>query len=185
MDCSTFRDRHLLYLDDALDERDLVGMERHLAECEGCRRHDTAVRRGMLLCRNLPQIAPSAEFQARLQTRLREARDGARAAARAHASDRLRAPLRTPGLGVFAASVVGVVAAGWLGAAAMGDWATPRDIVLPPAVAMAEPEIEPAASPAVVASVSTGMPVWPAALAVEQMQEHVESAGFVLTSWSR
>lgn len=185
MDCSSFRDRHLLFVDDALDERDLVAMERHLVECAGCRRHDTAVRRGMLLYRNLPEITPSADFHARLQSRLREARYAARATARAHAASRLRTPLRTPGLGVFAASVVGVVAAGWMGATALGNGEPPRDLVLPPAVAMAEPETSPAATPAVVASVSTGMPVWPAALAVEQMQEHVESAGFVLTSWSR
>jgi hypothetical protein len=182
MDCTSFRDKHLPFVDDALSERDLVAMERHLAECEGCRRHDTAVRRGMLLCRNLPEITPSAHFQERLQSRLRECRDAARAAARAQAAGRVRAPVRTPGLGVFAASVVGVVAAGWMGAAAFGTGEPPRDIVLPPAVAMAEPE---PITPAVVASVSTGMPVWPAALAVEQMQEHVESAGFVLTSWSR
>src|SRR5918998_144993 len=130
MDCTSFRDRHLLFVDDALDERDLVAMERHLAECEGCRRHDTAVRRGMLLYRNLPQIVPSADFQARLQVRLREAREGARA----RAADRVRAPLRSPGLGLFAASVLGVVAAGWVAAVGLGldqPQLARRDIVLP------------------------------------------------------
>jgi hypothetical protein len=183
MDCATFRDKHLLFVDDALEERDFVAMERHVAECGGCRRHDTAVRRGMLLCRNLPQIVPSADFQARLQARLREAREGARE----RAADRMRAPLRSPGLGLFAASVLGVVAAGWVAAVGL-DLDRPRDIVLPPAVAaLPEPEPEAAqvSAPAEVASVSTGMPVWPAALAVEEMQRHVESAGFVLTSWSR
>ena len=184
MDCANFRDKHLLFVDDALEERDLVAMERHLAECGGCRRHDTAVRRGILLCRNLPQIVQSADFQVRLQARLREAREGARV----RAADRMRAPLRSPGLGLFAASVLGVVAAGWVAAVGLGLDQTPRDIVLPPAVAaLPEPEPETAqvSAPAVVASVSTGMPVWPAALAVEEMQRHVESAGFVLTSWSR
>ena len=183
MDCTSFRDRHLLFVDDALEERDLVAMERHLAECEGCRRHDTAVRRGMLLYRNLPQIVPSADFQARLQARLREAREGARV----RAVDRGRAPLRSPGLGLFAASVLGVVAAGWVAAVGL-DLDQPRDIVLPPAVALMpepEPEAVQMSAPAVVASVSTGMPVWPAAIAVEEMQEHFENAGFVLTSWSR
>jgi hypothetical protein len=184
MDCSAFRDKHLLFIDDALDERDLVAMEGHLALCEGCRRHDTAVRRGMLLCRNLPEITPSADFQARLQMRLREARS----AARGHAAERLRAPLRAPGLGLFAASVLGVFATGWLAVVALGLDELPRDLVLPPAVAVLpepEPEAVPMSAPAVVASVSTGMPVWPAALAVEEMQQHFESAGFVLTSWNR
>ncbi len=45
-------------------------MYEHLDDCERCARFDAAVRRGLLVARNLPSIKPSPEFRCRLQQQL-------------------------------------------------------------------------------------------------------------------
>ena len=117
MDCRSFRDNHLAFLDDALDDADLVAMQCHLAECEACAQHDTAVRRSLLVFRNLPPIQPSADFQARLEQRLCAVRRAMHAA-------QAMSTHRGPGLGTFAATAAGVMVAGYLLTAAF-DWNAP------------------------------------------------------------
>jgi anti-sigma factor RsiW len=176
MDCRTFRDNHLAFLDDALADTALVAMQRHLNECAACSKHDTAVRRSLLVFRNLPAIEPSADFQARLNARLYEARRTARSAP----------TYRGPGLSAFAATAAGVMAAGYLVVAAF-DWnARPNDLALPPVVAT-RPATPPAADPsqALVASVSSGMPLWPTALVAEQAPVHFINSQFQLAGWAR
>ena len=179
MDCRSFRANHLAFLDDALDDADLVAMQCHLAECEACAQHDTAVRRSLLVFRNLPPIQPSADFQARLEQRLCAVRRAMHAA-------QAMSTHRGPGLGTFAATAAGVMVAGYLLTAAF-DWnAPPRDLVLAPVVASRPVEIAtPVANPAIVTSVSSGMAVWPAALIAEQAPIHFASSQFRLASWSR
>jgi anti-sigma factor RsiW len=181
MDCRTFRDNHLAFLDDALDDAELVAMQRHLAECEVCAQHDTAVRRSLLVFRNLPHIEPSADFRARLDARLD--------AVRRSMSVGQSTPMpRGPGLGTFFASAAGVIAAGYLLTAAF-DWnAAPQDLALAPVVATrpAEPPTPaPIASPAIVTSVSSGMALWPAALMAEQAPVHFAASQFQLANWTR
>jgi hypothetical protein len=81
MDCSAFHRHHVAYVDDTLPRDLLVAAARHAAECPACARHDTAVRRALLLARNACTGAPlqcSPDFAARLEARLRrEAVDGA------------------------------------------------------------------------------------------------------------
>lgn len=178
MDCRRFRDNHLAFLDDALEPADMVGMERHLAGCERCARHDTAVRRGLLVFRNLPAIEPSDDFNVRLSARIREA----------SALDRLRAaaerPARAPGLGLFAASAFGLLAASLLAVATL-DWDKTAVETLPPVVATRPAEeTHPMADPIIVASASAGVPVWPAALLIEEAPTHFMRAQFRQASWA-
>ncbi len=176
MDCRDFRNRHLAFLDQTLSDADLVGMQRHIAECACCARHDTAIRRGLLIFRNLPHVEPSADFAERLNARLSECR---RADVRA-------AAFRGPGVGTFAAAAAGVLTAGVL-AISVVDRAEPaRDLALPPVIATRpEPPPPPIVDQTVVASASAGMPVWPAALIAEQAPVYFVSAEPQLARWSR
>jgi hypothetical protein len=74
MDCSAFRRHHVAYVDDTLPGDLVAAAARHAADCPACARHDTAVRRSLLLARNLARdVAPlecSADFAARLEARL-------------------------------------------------------------------------------------------------------------------
>ena len=194
MDCRHFRNQHLAFLDDALPDVELVAMQRHLTECEACARHDTAVRRGLLVFRNLPPIEPSEHFAVRLAARLEQARREIELQRRLGAST-LAGQRGAPGLGAFAAAAAGVVMAGYLVTAAMAHVSPEPALALDPVVAT-QPESRAFAltalpssterlrhtrvSPAVVASVSTGMPLWPTVLMTD-----AGSAGFKLTSRTR
>jgi len=172
MNCREFRRKHDEYLDDTLSavEMDAAGV--HLQTCERCARKDTRVRRGLLLARNLPKIHLSPAFGERLQRRLSTehswiAEDGSF----------LRA--ETPAAGTR--RVVGgasALAAGMLVAAAMTYGMmrrAPELIRLAPVVAT-RPDIEPSlANPAMVASMSTGMVVWPAVYVAQQAPWHFAS----------
>ena len=185
MDCRAFRKHHLAYLDDTMPGDLLVSAERHVLECGDCARHDTAVRRGLLLFRNLQPIEPSPDFAERLAMRLRCAEDdvddvpdwtGDAAAAR-----RRRA-----------ASTMMMAAAGLLmlgyGATEVADWARgPQDVVLPPVVATSPKPLPttPLGSPAFVTTVSAAVPVWSAALLADEASMHFVNSEFQLASWTR
>src|SRR3954467_11555708 len=66
MDCRAFRENHVGFVDDVLPAIDMEAMHRHLRSCGRCARHDLAVRRGLLIVRNLPPIEPSAGFMSKL-----------------------------------------------------------------------------------------------------------------------
>jgi len=168
MDCRTFRQKHLAFVDDTLPGVDLVRMERHRVECATCARLDTDIRRSLLLIRNnLPAITPSAEFSSRLARRLDEER----------ARQAIPAPLfRGPGLSGFLSMSMGVVALGLL-TVALSERSAGTDAprlaaveVRPSLVAMGGSVPMPGAPPAFVASVSTGMAIWPALLMMEEAQ---------------
>ena len=166
MDCNAFREKHVAYVDDVLSAVEMGEMQRHVRACCRCARHDTSVRRGLMLARSIPQIEPSADFMARLQSRLREVEPDFDHPDPALAVGRF-APART----AIAAGLL--VAAGV--AAAMSMMRAPVEpIMLAPVVASrpAEPA-HPVASPAVVASLATGIPVWPAFFMVSQPEGHM------------
>jgi anti-sigma factor RsiW len=190
MNCATFRDSHSLLLDGMLDDRSVVAMECHIAECPECAALDTRIRRGLLLFRNASLIAPSADFSERLHARLAAER---RASARA-----LSAPpvaMRGPGAGMFAAAAVSVAAVGFLAAATFAQHGARPELALPPVVASRLPEApgqivadvspSPVSSPAIMASVSAGMPLWPSALLLEQAPLHFATSEFQLTSYGQ
>jgi len=170
MDCRTFRRRHLAFVDDTLPGIDVVQMERHRQECAACARHDAEIRRSLLLIRNnLPTIEPSADFASKLARRLEAER----------ARQATPAPFfRGPGLSGFLSMSAGVVALGVL-AIALNDRPAldpaprlPSVVIRPNGVPLGINAALPAAPPAFVATVSTGMAVWPALLLMEEAQSH-------------
>ncbi|HEU4642269.1 MAG TPA: zf-HC2 domain-containing protein [Gemmatimonadaceae bacterium] len=176
MDCREFRDRHSNFVDGMLSDAEAVAMQLHLAECERCARHDTAMRRGLLVLRNLPAIEPSADFLDRLNDRLRQLKQ----------ADARAAMYRGPGVGSFMAIATGVVMAGFLAAALLNSAAPARDLTLAPVVAMHPPAPPPPLmSSGFVASASAGLPVWPAAMMGVQAPVHFASAELQFPAWSR
>jgi putative zinc finger protein len=156
MRCSEFRDLHCSFVDDTLAGVELVRMQRHIAECAECAQLDAGVRRSLMLVRSLPPIEPSAGFSSRLDARLRECQ-----LSQAHTSGgRFRT---VAAIGAIASFVM----LGYVAETMRAAGQRPTDIVMPPAIAMAvPPDTTPA--PSIVASVSAGMPIWSAALLVEQ-----------------
>ena len=173
MDCRTFRNKHLAFIDDTLPGDELVSMQLHVAECCRCAHHDHAIRRGLMVFRNLPSIEPSDDFGMKLAARLHQASCSHRSPA-----------LRAPGLGTFAIVATVVFTSGVLAASALHWTGSPRDLALPPVVAtLPEPQPSPLASDELVASVTSGMPVWPAALLADQAPMHFARTEFRLASW--
>lgn len=176
MDCRTFRRKHLAFVDDTLPGVDVVAMERHRRECQGCARLDSDVRRSLLLVRNnLPSIEPSADFSRRLARRLDAERQ------------RLATPpplFRGPGVSGFVSMSLGLVAIG-LAAVALLERSEVRQVarlhgvvLRPVSVEQVVQPVLPVAPPALVASVSTGMAVWPALLMMEEAQSrYVDALG--------
>jgi hypothetical protein len=159
MRCSEFKDLHYSFIDDTLAGVELVRMQRHIGECSECARVDANVRRSLMLVHSLPPIEPSAEFSVRLNERLRECR--LHPAVGSSAGFRVVATIGA----IASLAMLGYVATTIRSASSAGQ--PSADIVFPPAIAMAvPPDMTPA--PSIVASVSAGLPIWPAALLVEQ-----------------
>jgi hypothetical protein len=202
MDCRSFRRHHLAYLDNTLPGELLVAAECHVIECEGCARHDTAVRRALMLARNLAPIEPSADFQARLEARLRtELASGAGARRRDDAMGGLdgidgmdrRALIHRA---LDAASATGTrtraaaLAAGLLllayAAGATLDMDPDALDEAPAVAALSAPETAVEfATPDLVTSASTGVSVWPAALLADQVPAQFMGAQFQLVSYGQ
>ena len=102
MDCREFRSKHVAFVDDLLAAVDMDGMRAHLGRCPSCARQDTAVRRSLMLVRNLPSIEPSPEFMARLNARLTELGPTPRYAPRSSLF------FTMPAMGTFAAVAAGI-----------------------------------------------------------------------------
>lgn len=176
MDCRDFQKNHSDFIDDTLCGIELVGMERHLLECESCAKHDAIVRRSLLLFRNLPRIEVSADFSDRLNARLVELK-GAETFPKFHHSMRFAAIV----------GLASVVMLGYIGSS-LRDVDTARDILFPPVVAsIPEAEVSPIVTPAaaLVASVPAGLPIWTAALYAEFAPVHFASANLQLSNNSR
>lgn len=182
MRCSEFRDLHCAFVDDTLAGVELVRMQRHINECDTCAALDTRVRRSLMVVHNLTPIEPSADFGRRLEARLEQCR--------AEQDRPIGASFRT--VAVFGA-VASLMMLGYvsesLRASGAGGGARAQDVMLPPVVALAvapsqalfrtssnssahfTDTLTNAPATAIVASVSAGMPFWPAALLTEQTQQ--------------
>ncbi|MFN2635476.1 MAG: anti-sigma factor [Gemmatimonadaceae bacterium] len=178
MDCREFSDQHVAYVDDTLAGIELVRMQRHLAECSDCAKHDAKIRRALLLVRNLPTIEPSPEFSQRLQARLKDCQSD---------DILLAGTQRNLRRGAIAATIASAVMLGYIGST-LYHRDPPRDLILPPVIAtLPEPELTPIAtsSPAIVASVSAGLSIWPAALFAEQAPVRFAHSRLELTNYTR
>lgn len=175
MNCREFRRRHDAYIDDTLSGVELDGMARHRQRCERCARLDTRVRRALLLARNLPTIELSKGFGERLQLRLTHER------ALGVAMRVARAPLSTSGwrpmsMGSYAALAAGILVVAGMATTMSVLGGTRQIIRLAPVVAsLPEPEPSTLATPAMVASMPAGMPVWPAVFVAQQAPWHFAS----------
>jgi hypothetical protein len=179
MNCREFRRKHDAYVDDTLSGMDIEAMGRHLRLCAQCAALDTRIRRSLLLARNLPTIHPSAAFGERLQMRL--AHERVLMATQQRDTDALlgimtrrhRSPFST---GTFVALVTGIALAAGVTMSVMLTGEEDRVIRLAPVVAtLPEPEPSPFATPAMVASMPAGMPIWPAVFVAQRMPLHLTS----------
>jgi anti-sigma factor RsiW len=177
MDCRDFCEQHLAFVDDTLAGIELVRMQRHIAECESCAKHDAKIRRALLLFRNLPSIEPSAGFSTRLEARLKSCQE-----------DQLAMTQRNLWGGAIAATLASAIMLGYIGTTLFHQPEAPRDIILPPVVAsIPEPELAPitTSTPAIVTSVSAGLTIWPAALFAEQVPVRFAHSKLELTNYTR
>lgn len=178
MHCREFRAQHCAFVDDTLSVAGMAAMRDHLEVCAQCSAHDTRVRRSLLVVRNAPEVRCSPDFGRRLEARIRELGpvDRRSVATRSAVAAALR-------YGAFAASlvVVGTVAA--LVSSEVSR-ATPEVRMAPVVASLPEPEPVPVAvtNPAYVASVMSGMPVWPALLVAGQSSIHMANYEYQLTS---
>lgn len=179
MDCRTFRSHHVGFIDDNLPGLHIVEMQRHIAECASCARHDARIRRSLLVFRNLPAIQCSPNFGERLAEKIRAVR--------------LEPMVYTPGPPSFARMASGLMAAAILAVAAVGlfDRGDLEPMSHPPVVAsepaIDEPFVEPSmmASQAMLASMSAGIPIWPAAMLMEEAPAQFANIAFHLATLER
>jgi hypothetical protein len=178
MDCRQFCDQHVAFVDDTLAGIELVRMQQHIAECEDCAKHDAKIRRALLLFRNLPSIEPSADFSRRLEARLREC----------ESDHLLAATQRNLRRGAVAATLASAAMLGYIATTLYHRTDAPRDVVMAPVFATApEPELTPitTSTPAIVASVTAGLTIWPAALFAEQAPVRFAHSKLELTNYTR
>ncbi|MGH7616777.1 MAG: anti-sigma factor family protein [Gemmatimonadaceae bacterium] len=176
MDCRQFREKHVPFIDDVLSAVEMRAMYQHRAVCPRCSRHDTAIRRSLLLVRNLPSIQPSPDFVARLNARLEEIRPESRI-------DVIAPRPQFQSAATFAALAAGVAVVAYMALETSHYFARP---MAAPAVAVAapaplplmEPGPAPIANAAFVASVPTGIPLWPAVIMAGQAPMHFASTDF-------
>jgi hypothetical protein len=175
MNCREFRRKHDAFIDDTLSGVALDAMARHRSLCDACARLDTRVRRALLVAHNLPPIELSPRFGERLQIRLTEERVRM-AAARATSDAVAGRHWRPSSPGSYAAIAAGLLAVAGVAATLSGTGREPEAIRLAPVVAMLpEPEPSMLATPAMVASMPTGMTVWPALYVAQQAPWHFAS----------
>jgi anti-sigma factor RsiW len=188
MDCRRFRKLHLAYLDDTLSGDDTTQALQHIMACDACAAHDTLVRRSLMIARSMPSIEPSSAFQERLRMRLAECREeAAHAPAAKYRMDGSRGlsagPLRSPKTIAAVAAGVMIGTMLWRGMAVN----TPPMIAMQPVIASrpAELSMEPYVTPALIRAMSTGNPVWPAAMIIEDAPNQFVSTDFRLISENR
>jgi hypothetical protein len=171
MDCREFRNKHVGFVDDLLPAVEMEAMHRHLTVCPRCSRQDTAIRRSLMIVRSLPRIEPSPDFVARLNARLEELGPVSRV-------DLVAPRPYLPSVGAFAALAAGIAAVAYMSIETTRYFTVPQDLYLAPTVASALEPAPPIANAAFVASVPTGMPVWPAVLMVGQAPIHFANMEF-------
>jgi anti-sigma factor RsiW len=175
MNCREFRRKHDAYIDDTLSGVELDAMARHRERCERCARLHTRVRRALLLAHNLPTIELSKGFGERLQLRLTHER--ALTSTSQEFRDALSSGRRRPlSVGAYTALAAGILAVAGLATTMSVMGGEQRTIRLAPVVAsLPEPEPSTLATPAMVASMPAGMPVWPAVFVAQQAPWHLAS----------
>lgn len=174
MDCKSFRRNHSAFIDEQLSGTAAAAMYEHVRECPTCSTYNARLRRSLLLARNLPQIEVSAEFSERLLDRIRAERASRSGAPEKKRRSRVRAVAVGSGLVALAAL------------SARSLWKLQSDPDDPPrlpgVVAFPPTTLDSTTAPAIVASMSAGMPVWPALWLAERAQfRYTSSANHAAT----
>jgi hypothetical protein len=165
MDCREYREAHALFVDGKVSALEGFEMRSHMRYCADCARHDAVVRRGLLMVRNLPPIEPSAHFRERLNARIQ--------ADVRHTARRRAIGTRIARYTAIAAMLSGISVA--LSRAVRFGFDS--DLRLPPVVASAPPlESSAFGTSALVATVPTGMSIWPAIMMASQAPAHFATA---------
>ena len=172
MDCREFRKKHVAYVDDLLSAFEMDAMDQHMASCSSCSRQNTSVRRSLLLVHNLRPIEPSPDFMLRLTERIGELGPISRTGSEEPTA-------RFASVGSFAAIAAGVAIVTYMAVETTRYFgatpsqpiaiAVPAHVPLPPGPSM---------NAAIVASVPTGIPVWPAMLMVGEAPMRFASLDF-------
>lgn len=186
MDCREFRKQHFAYLDDTLPGDEMSAAQRHVMACDSCAAHDTMVRRSLMLVRNMQVIEPSADFRQRMQARIAETRAETQrerfvlAEREARPAPRLKQPI------VLSAVAAGVLMMGTMvwhetgTSEATAATVQPTAAVIKPA-APVDTTMQPIyLSPEMVQAISTGNPMWPAALMVDDAPAQLVNAEFTM-----
>jgi anti-sigma factor RsiW len=127
MVCQEFIDSYTEYMDGLLDDDDYARVEKHLADCDSCRRYKRVLTRGLSLWRGLPVAVTSPDFRPRLQHRLYHVEEEGKL------SDRQRAGKAA----LAAVALVGLVAMAWIPFAARMSY----EVELPAVVVQAPPAV--------------------------------------------
>lgn len=176
MHCREFRNKHVAFVDDLLPAYEMDAMQRHVSVCSNCARQDTKIRRSLMMVRNLPPIEPSPEFMRRLNERLANVGPVSRVDV---TPSRSYLP-SMPSMASFAALAAGIAAVAYLAvetnnyfgqpdvlpSGAAGMIAAATNEVSAPVPSIPAPDPAPLTSAALVASVPTGIPIFPAVLMV-------------------
>lgn len=174
MNCREFRSKHAAYVDDTLNSVDIDAMALHRRLCERCSQLDTRVRRALLVARNLPTIQPSAAFSQRLHARLEAERTSEALLRRTHETSARSG--RSTLAGHYTVIVAGMLMAAGVTGLFTVTRARQQVIRMTPVVAsLPETDASPMATPTMVASVSAGMPMWPAVFVAQQAPWHFAS----------
>jgi hypothetical protein len=173
MDCKEFATLHASYIDDTLPGYQMVAMRGHLTICAKCSKRDAEIRRSLILLKNLPSVEVSEGFQEKLRARI---------TAEGPAYQRQRGSNTT--WMRWSAVAAGLIAL----AGAKGWYERERIVDAPirlPAVFASAPVTyagDDESAPAYVASMSTGIPMWPALMLAEEGP--LRFAGVQTASWS-
>jgi len=102
--CKDFIENHADFRDRLMDDAARVAYERHLVECERCRRYDEVVERGVALYCDLPAPTASPDFMPRLLHRIYHLEDAVR----------LTSKRALGGAALVAVAGVGILTVAWL-----------------------------------------------------------------------
>ena len=174
MDCKEFTTRHAAFIDDTLPGFQMAAMREHQTACARCARRDADVRRALFLLKNLPPVQVSDGFQDKLRARI-------------SSEGPAYQPRRSPYAGSvkWAAAALMLVAVG--GVASWPAKTQHDEVTRLPAVFASSPlnafgaGVDDESAPAYVASMSTGIPMWPALMMAEEGP--LRFAGMQTASW--
>jgi anti-sigma factor RsiW len=173
MDCKEFATRHAAFIDDTLPGFQMSAMREHLTTCAKCSKRDAEIRRSLFVLKNLPAVEVSDGFQDRLRARITAegpAYRGARAT--------------TAGYTRFVAAAAVLVALAGLKGWSDRERFSETPVRLPAVFATAPVTYagDDESAPAYVASMSSGIPMWPALMLAEEGP--LRFAGVQTASWS-